>query len=97
LVLDGHSSHTTISEALRGELISNRILMVFLPSHCTGVLQVCDTHLFSPVKISFRKEARKVERFSSGAVSRASWIPTFFDVCLQRAPQLHMCAAVRLC
>ena len=68
-------SHTGISLALRQRLLAERILMVVLPSHCTGVLQVCDTHLFDIVKIHFRKEANR-----GCKIDRASWIPTFFMV-----------------
>ncbi|KAL2130364.1 hypothetical protein VTI74DRAFT_6546 [Chaetomium olivicolor] len=53
LILDGHQSHE--SDDFIWLCFSNNIFVLYLPPHCSHVLQPADLSVFSPLKTSYRK------------------------------------------
>lgn len=53
LVVDGHGSHE--SDEFMWECYANNIHLLFLPPHCSHVLQPLDVAVFSPLKNSYRR------------------------------------------
>jgi hypothetical protein len=76
LLLDGASGHDLSPEMYRHLLEQERILVVKLPPHTTGVLQICDTHLFGVLKINFRNATTELGTL----LSRDNWLKTFLRV-----------------
>ncbi len=75
LILDGAAGHTLCPEVGRALLDAN-IYTIYLPPHTTGVLQLCDTSLFGPVKSNFRTYVDRLQEL----FKRDIWLPVFVKV-----------------
>jgi 4-hydroxybenzoate polyprenyltransferase len=53
LAIDGHHTHTTVD--FMWECFSNKVYIVFLPAHCSHLLQPLDVAIFGPLKTVFMK------------------------------------------
>jgi 4-hydroxybenzoate polyprenyltransferase len=53
LIMDSHGSHTT--DDFTWECFRSKIYLLFLPPHCSHVLQPLDLSIFSPLKTAYRQ------------------------------------------
>ena len=79
LILDGHGSHAT--EEFMAECFHHQVRLLYLPAHTSHVLQPLDLSIFSPLKASYRKWARKLSMPTDTSLQGKLG----FLLCLQKA------------
>ncbi|KAK4120714.1 DDE-domain-containing protein [Parathielavia appendiculata] len=66
LILDGHGSHT--SDDFMWPCFQHRIHGIYLPPHCSHVLQPLDLAVFSPLKTAYRKSLTTLALWSDTSI-----------------------------
>jgi 4-hydroxybenzoate polyprenyltransferase len=66
LILDGHGSHT--SDDFMWLCFQHRIRIVYLPPHCSHVLQPLDLGVFSSLKTAYRKSLSNLATWSDSTI-----------------------------
>ena len=75
LILDGHTSHTSIELAEFCE--SEKIVPLCLPPHSTHILQPLDVGMFSPLSNAYKKEVSDHTLFGGQSISNRQFLQFF--------------------
>ena len=91
LILDGASAHMRSDTRALAEIAG--VILLFLPSHTSHLLQPLDVGVFSPLKTAFRKAQARATRITKGAsVTRDTFFKSFSTAFKAAVTKRNACA-----
>jgi hypothetical protein len=76
LIMDGHGSHATVE--FQYKCYCNRIICLYLPAHCSHILQPLDLSCFSAVKTRYRGQIQRLAYLDDAAPVKKARFITYY-------------------
>ncbi|KAF2178998.1 DDE-domain-containing protein, partial [Zopfia rhizophila CBS 207.26] len=93
LILDGHDSHVSLNFVQACE--EAKIVPLYLPPHCTHILQPLDVGVFSPLGKAYKKEVQKHSIFGAEKIINREFLLYFQQARQQAITKQNIASAWR--